>query len=287
MRTMHGLLTIAKLPWVFALVAALTATSATMGTGRGATEQASVAPTAVNGTGALLVKVVADDGSTGPRGQIRVRAQPAMDGLFPAELLVGDQSDTSGIVRPDGTFTLRGLRGQLHLVAEGGGAVLKEVRRGAQDISGQPLELSGTERIDDVLIAMTYETGQIDASVEDETSETLEGAAILVVPDDPKTWNLGSPFFRTSRAKAIGTSATSVGAAAPGVETTAIAQPRSGRVTLQVSALPPGRYLVFVFADEPVGANLDGRAIERLREWGVVADVEAGQTVTLKVPAIR
>ena len=229
----------------------------------------------------------AGPGSTGPRGQIRVRPQPAMDGLFSAELLVGDQSDTSGIVRPDGTFMLTGVRGQLHLLAAGGGAVMKEVRRGAQDISGQPLELSGTERIDDVLIVMTYETGQIDAIVEDETSETLEGAAILVVPDDPKTWNLGSPFLRTSRARAVETSATSSGAAAPGVETTAIAQPRSGRVTFQVSALPPGRYLVFVFADEPVGANLDRGAIERLRELGVVATVEAGQTATLKVPAIR
>jgi hypothetical protein len=202
-------------------------------------------------------------------------------------LLAGEQSDASGIVRPDGTFMLTGVRGQVHLLAAGGGAVMKEVRRGGQDISGRPLELSGTERVDDVLIVMTYETGQIDAIVEDETSETLEGAAILVVPDDPSTWNLGSPFFRSSRARAVETSATSGGAAAPGVETTAIAQPRSGRVTFPVPALPPGRYLVFVFADELVGANLDRGAIERLRELGVVANVEAGQTATVKVPAIR
>ena len=62
MRTMKGLLTIAKLPWAFALVAALPATSATMATRQGATEQVSVAPRAVNGTGALLVKVISDDG---------------------------------------------------------------------------------------------------------------------------------------------------------------------------------------------------------------------------------
>lgn len=52
-------------------------------------------------------------------------------------------------VRPDGTFDLSGVRGPVQIGAQGGRAALESVTRGGRDISGQPLELLGTERIDD------------------------------------------------------------------------------------------------------------------------------------------
>jgi len=52
-------------------------------------------------------------------------------------------------VRPNGTFDLSGVRGPVQIGAQGGRAALESVTRGGRDISGQPLELLGTERIDD------------------------------------------------------------------------------------------------------------------------------------------
>jgi hypothetical protein len=42
-----------------------------------------------------------------------------------------------------------GVRGPVQIGAQGGRAALESVTRGGRDISGQPLELLGTERIDD------------------------------------------------------------------------------------------------------------------------------------------
>ncbi len=182
-------------------------------------------------------------------------------------------------MRPDGTFTLTGLRGPLLFTATAGRAALKEVRRGASDISGQPLELLGTERIDDLVVVMTYDTGAIDAVLNDEGDSPVTDAVALVVPEDPDKWS--SPFIRTARAA----SASAGASATPGTPT-AQATAR-GTAGLQLANLPAGRYLVMAFADGLVPTLPDRSTIERLREFATTVTVDAGQTATVKVKAIR
>jgi hypothetical protein len=222
-------------------------------------------------------------GSTGRQGQIRVTARPASDvaRTFPT----GDQS--SATVRPDGSFTLTGLRGPTQFSATSGRAALKEVRRGASDISGHPLELLGTERVDDLVIVMTYDTGGIQGSVEDDSDQPMPDAVTLVFPDDPDKWNAVSPFIRTARVAAAARDGASLAGATPGVVATTAASSVAGAAGFQVAMLPPGRYVVATFADGGVPSAPDRATLERLRELGSAVTVEAGQTATVKVKAIR
>jgi hypothetical protein len=218
---------------------------------------------------------------------MRVMARSASGGVFTPAFTSGDVSANAGMVRPDGTFTLTGVRGPVQVMGAGARAGLKAVRRGAIDISGQPLELLGTERIDDVVVVMTYDTGGIQASVVDDSDEPVASAAVLVVPEDPDKWHSGSPFVRIVRATAGGQGGTGTAAAAtPGASTAG--QPAVGGAQgFQMSLLPPGRYIVIAVADPGSMGTPDRQVIEQWKGEGTVVTVDAGQTAVAKVKAIR
>jgi hypothetical protein len=222
---------------------------------------------------------------------IRVMATSAADGGFASAFSTGDTSGTSGpsgSVRPDGTFVLSGVRGPVQLVGTAARAAFKSVRRGASDITGQPFELLGTERVDDVVVVMTYDTGGIQGTVVGESDEVLSNAAVLIVPDDPDRWTPGSPFIRTVRAMAGTPGGQGAAAAAMPGMTTGVQASGEGGTAFQASLLPPGRYLVIGFADAAsLGAQPDRQSIEAWREFGTTAIVDVGQTAVVKVRAIR
>jgi hypothetical protein len=239
-------------------------------------------------------------GAAGRQAAIRVMARIAADGAYANAFSTSDTSGPSassrpdatqrpdGTVRPDGTFTLAGVRGPVQIFGTAARAALKSVRRGAIDITGQPIELQGTERIDDVVVVMTYDTGGIHGTVVDESDEVLSNAAVLIVPEDPDKWMPGSPFIRLARVTA-GTSAGqgTASAAMPGM-TTGGQVTGEGGTAFQASLLPPGRYLVVGFADAAsLSAQPDRQSIEAWREFGTTVNVDVGQTAVVKVRAIR
>ena len=66
-----------------------------------------------------------------------LRSQRA--GQFISSSSLGNSAST--VVRPDGTFTVTGVRGPIQIAAVAAQAALKSVTRGGRDISGQVLEL--------------------------------------------------------------------------------------------------------------------------------------------------
>jgi hypothetical protein len=283
--------------------------SATMmrGSGPNAAREGAYVPVAVNGdevsvslqtnTGATISGRVVMEGTppaqSGNPGAtirpptIRVLARPVNDGAYSQAFSGGDSGPNSGSVRPDGTFTLTGVRGPIQLQAAGGRAALEAVRRGAHDVSGQPIELQGTERIDDAVIVMTYDIGGIQGTVVDESDEPLASATVLVVPDDPDKWNTGSPFVRTGSVRPGGPGGSAASAATPGASTAG--QPASGQgaSTFQMTQLPPGRYIVIGVADASAIGTPDRQLIEQWRGEGTTVLVDAGQTAVVRVRGIK
>jgi hypothetical protein len=226
-------------------------------------------------------------GSAGRPAAMRVMARVGSDGVYAQAFSMGDTSPASGAVRADGSFTLTGVRGPVQVMGTGARAALKAVRRGAFDISGQPLELLGTERIDDVVVVMTYDTGGIQGTVAGDSDETLSAASVLVVPDDPDKWNAGSPFVRQARVTAGGPGGTGSAAASRPGASTAVQPVGDGPAAFQLTQLPPGRYVVMGFADGTSVGTPDRQSIEHWRESGTVVTVDVGQTATVKVKAIK
>jgi hypothetical protein len=221
-------------------------------------------------------------GSEGRPAPIRVSLQSASAGGYASAFT----SAQPVVVRADGAFLMSGVRGPLQIAALGGGAALKSVMRGAHEIGGQPLELSGTERIDDVVIVMTYDTGGIDGTVAEQDGTLVSGASVLVFPDNSAMWAAGSPFVRVSRSGgsgARGSSAAVPGAAAP----VSAARPAAAPGAFTAASLPAGRYGVVAF---PSGTNVyqfDHQSIERWRESATIVTVTAGQTTAVKLTPIR
>ncbi len=265
------------------------------GTGQAASREGGYLPISVNGdevsvsiqtnTGATISgRVVVEGtppaqagtpGAAGRQAATRVMARSASDGTFANAFSTGDTSatsGTSGTVRPDGTFTLSGVRGPVQLVGTAARAAFRSVRRGASDITGQPFELLGTERIDDVVVVMTYDTGGIQGTVVGESDEVLSNAAVLIVPEDPDKWTPGSPFIRTVRATAGTQGGQGAAAAAMPGMTTAGQAFGEGGTSFQATLLPPGRYLVIGFAgrrepQRPARPPVD-RGMARVRHGG-------------------
>jgi hypothetical protein len=222
-------------------------------------------------------------GTTGASGQsaVKVTIRSGTDSVT-SDLYfwTRDPGASDGTVRPDGTFSITGVRGPVQVGAAGGLAALKAVRRGAIDISGRPLELQGTEQLDNLVVVMTYDFGSVQGSVVDDDDEPVPGATVIVVPDDPDTWNTGSPFVRTA---AAGPS-TPVSAAAPGAITSG--QGAEGVAGFLLPQLAPGRYLVIGVADSPVG-TVDRALIEQWRGQAAAVSVDAGQTATVKIKVTK
>jgi hypothetical protein len=223
-------------------------------------------------------------GSSAAPSAGRVVLRTAVSGPYAPGFSLGNSSSTA--VRPDGTFTVTGVRGPVQVSAAAGRAALKSVTLGAHDISGQVLELLGTERIDDVVISMTYNTGEIQGVVGAGPEESLSEASVLVYPDEPDKWHVGTPFIRSARLTASGPGGSGARGAAPGVTTTSQPLP-AGSASFQITGLVPGRYVVVAFADGSGTGNADPQMLERWREFGKLVTVDAGQTATVKVTPVR
>jgi hypothetical protein len=195
-------------------------------------------------------------------------------------------SSAPATVRPDGTFELTGVRGIVNVAAQSGQAALQSVSRGGRDISGQPLALLGTERIDDLVIVMTRETGRIDGVVNDAGGQAVTGAPVLVFPDDPARWSAGSPFVRQARSVATGASS----GGPPGTTATptvAAAGATRAPGAFSMTLLPAGRYALVALPPGTPYATPDKEALTRLRESATVVTVTVGQTATVELTPIK
>jgi hypothetical protein len=227
----------------------------------------------------------AQPGAKGPES----RATPARVGLVPVAtggFGMAFASPSPSAVRPDGTFEVSGVRGVVQITAQGGSAALESVTRGGRDISGQPLELVGTERIDDIVVVMTEATGRIDGVVSDARGEPVSGAPVLIFPDNPARWSPNSPFVRQTRSVVAGSRGVTQAAppgAGPGAAPSTLLMP--GAFTL--SLLAEGRYAIVALPASTSSVQPDRESLERWRALATVVTVEAGQTVAVTLTPIK
>lgn len=221
---------------------------------------------------------------SGPRpSPARVMLQPATVGGYG----MGFSSSQPGDVRPDGTFEMTGVRGVVQFAAMGGRAALKAVTLGARNISGQPLELLGTERLDNVVVVMTYDTGGIDGTVNDEGGEPVSGATVVVFPDDSSRWSAGSPFvhqYRTSTQSAPRGDAPSVPTPPAGANATRAPLTPGA---FSAAMLPAGRYAVVAFPAGTMYLAPDQESLARWRESATIVTVSPGQTTAVQLSPVK
>jgi hypothetical protein len=178
------------------------------------------------------------------------------------------------------SFRLTGVRGFVELGAVARAGAVKAVRRGPVDLTVTPLELTGTERITDIEVVLTTETGDLTGVVIDTLGRPVPGMDVIVCPEDLRRCSPFSVARRPTRTA----SAARPAAARPGAGG-ATAQPATapdGPGHFAVTRLLPGRYLVA--AGRPSGfLQRDVDRLAALRTTGTLVTITAGQTTTVEI----
>jgi protocatechuate 3,4-dioxygenase beta subunit len=122
--------------------------------------------------------------------QLRVTAMMATP-----EEPMGGPSMEPGQIKPDNTFTLKGLMGEYLLRAYAPNAYIKSITVGGEDISDTAREFKPTDRI---VITMTSRGSIIEGKVTDSRGPVPAGTGIIMFSEDKALWRANST--RTRRA---------------------------------------------------------------------------------------
>jgi hypothetical protein len=169
-------------------------------------------------------------------------------------------------------FELNGLRGPMVLHADIGSGALLSIRRGEEEIAGKMLEFTGTETLDDVVVAVTTQVAQVEVIVTDTNSRGETNPVLLVLfPEDPTQSRLGV-FGRYARTT---TSPESAGARV------------SRSPATQLIRVPAGRYLLAAVPDIDVNFPAEAAILEQLRPLARPVTLVAGQTAKITLGVAR
>jgi hypothetical protein len=184
------------------------------------------------------------------------------------------------LVRPQGTdrFELSGLRGPMVLNAQMAGALLASISRaGGEDLAGTPLDFTGTESIDDVLVVFTHEKADVEVTLTGlREPDDPEKVLVILFSEDSTRWHAGALQYTVIESSAEMRLATALGASGP------------GRVfTFSLGPVVPGRYLVAAVPNPRVMFPTERDILERLRPLAVPVTLLAGETAKVELPVSR
>ena len=157
-------------------------------------------------------------------GQVRVMATVGNPDEMP-----GLQSPQPAVVKPDLTFTMKGLMGEFLLRTAAPNQYLKSVTMGGEDITDTPREFKAGDR---VTITITSRGSTLEGNVADAAGAASTEAGIVVFSEDKATWRFNSTRSKRSVVDADG--------------------------HFRVAGLMPGRYLVVAVPRDRLNMPMSG-----------------------------
>jgi protocatechuate 3,4-dioxygenase beta subunit len=185
-----------------------------------------------------------------PGGKTRVFPQFSTFGVQPG-VPVGSES---GVVGDDGSFELKGVRGQLMFrVAAGPAWTLKSVSLEGTDITDVPTDLRGPEGLSGVTIVLTDKLTDVSGQVTDGRGQPVKDFLVVVQPGEPKSGTALTRYLRTVRPEPDG--------------------------RFRVRGLPPGDYFATAVESLEQGQQFVPDVQARLRDSARRFTVREGETV--------
>jgi hypothetical protein len=192
---------------------------------------------------------------------------PGMPGPLRVMAMVGNPDDMAGLqtpqpalVKPDLTFAMKGLLGELLLRASAPSQYLKSVTVGGEDITDKPREFKSNDR---VTITLTSRASTLEGNVSDGAGAPSTEAGVILFSEDKAAWR-----FNSSRVKRSPVDP-------------------SGHFLLQ--GLLPGRYLIVAVPRERLGMPIgnDTASFEELSKvaTALVIGEDEERKVDLKIVA--
>jgi hypothetical protein len=201
-------------------------------------------------TGRVVFEGTARRGS-GLSGPMRVFAQSADPFLF-----VPSAGGDTGLIADDGSFEIKGARGQLLFrVAAGSAWTLKSISLEGTDITDTPTELQGTEGLSGVTIVLTDKLTDVSGQVTDSRGRASKDYLVVVQPAEPRSAAGMTRYLRTVRPE------------------------QDGR--FRVRGLPPGEYFATAVGSLEQGRQFVPDVQARLRDSARRFAVREGETAVL------
>jgi hypothetical protein len=183
------------------------------------------------------------------------------------------------LTHPQGTdrFELTGLRGPMVLHAQMPGALLASISgAGGENLAGKPVDFSGTERIDDLLVVFTRERASVEVTLTGlREPDDPERVLVILFAEDSTRWHAGALQYTVIEAS-------------PDMPLRAAAAGGHGRVfTFSLGPVVPGRYLVVAVPNPGVMFPTEPDILERLRPLAAPVTLAAEETASVEVPVSR
>jgi hypothetical protein len=187
----------------------------------------------------------------GPNGRFRVLIQST----GAVQALLGAGID-NGAVADDGSFAIKGARGQVLLrVAAGPAWALKSISREGTDITDTPIDLNGADGVSGLTIVLTDKLTDVSGQITDARGQPLKEFLVVVQPGDPKSTAALTRYLRTVRPE------------------------QDGR--FRVRGLPPGDYFATAVESLEQGRQFVPDVLARLRDTARRFTVREGETLVL------
>jgi protocatechuate 3,4-dioxygenase beta subunit len=214
----------------------------------------------VTGKGALISGRVIFEGTAsreGPGGNpLRVFAQPA-DTSRPFLGFGGTDPLANGVLDDSGGFQLSGSSGRVFLTLTAGPSwVLKSVTLEGDDVTDEPLDLTGRQSVPGVVIRMTDRLTQIAGHVTDARGQTLRDYVVVILPAEAKQEAVvAGRWIRTARPDSNG--------------------------RFETRGMRPGRYVATAVEDLEQGRQFAPEFQEQLRRSAREFSVREGESVVV------
>jgi len=141
--------------------------------------------------GTVTGRVITDDGVVPDLPRLRVTIAERITGQ-PSPLVIGAFGPQSGLVAPDGAFTIKGVFGRSWLTVNlPDGWMVKSVTHDGRDSSGAPFELISGAAMSDVQVIVTNKVTTVSGQLADDKGTPITDATVVVFGSDADTWTQG------------------------------------------------------------------------------------------------
>jgi hypothetical protein len=162
----------------------------------------------------------------------------------------------NGVLDDNGNFQLSASSGRIFLtVATPPAWVIKSVTMDGDDITDQPLELTGKSSLSGIVIRLTDKLTQISGRVSDGRGQLLRDYVVVIQPVEEKEPLIASRLTRTARPDTNG--------------------------RFETRGLRPGRYIATAIETIEQGRQFSPEFREQLRRGAREFSVREGETVAL------
>jgi hypothetical protein len=213
----------------------------------------------VTGKGATLSGRVIFEG-TAPRrndDQTELRVVPSPADPFRAPMIGGFGLDTrtNGTVDESGTFRLAGLSGRLFLVVTAAGWVVKSISLDGEDVTDEPIDLTGKPSVAGLVIRLTDKLTQVSGKVSDARGQATRECTVVFQTANEREPVVAARLLRMARCDSTG--------------------------SFQTRGMRPGQYVVTAVSSIEQGRQFEPEYQGELRRAGQSFTIREGEALAL------